>query len=545
MSSLFLLFCCAALPASLQSPLETFAGPGAGAHFGSVVRDAGDIDADGMRDMLVNAPYATPAPGMEEAGWCGVISGRTRAVLLEWWGSAPGQRFGSTVAPAGDVNNDGRPDIVVQVPGTGRLEVYSGVDGSLVQSFQAVNANQTGGAQVDGLGDWNGDGYGDVVAGYPSAKWGTGSMQFSQVGIVEVYSGKDGSLLRFWTGDMIENFGLGYRVVGLGDADGNGFGDFAVAANASTAEKVRVYGGPNSVPLAQFQSQSTGGSSVFGADIAAAGDMNGDGIGDLWIGAPAHYDPQQQDWVGAVHLVSATGASLATVFGSEPWAWFGTRVAGGSDVDLDGVPDLLVQSSGATELVLISGADGTRLFEFAPGDLSNSAAGPIEFIGDWDRNGGGELAIAFPDPIGTVGGAGGVVVVAGCNGRWNPYGHGLAGTGGHTPELRGARCPLPGAPVELRIDGGLGGAVGFLLVGVTKAKESLLGGTQLVANPLVLPHLLVGAPQGAGAGAAILPFFLPMDPALSGVELQLQSLYLDAGAPGGLSMSGGLTMSIG
>jgi hypothetical protein len=133
-----------------------------------------------------------------------------------------------------------------------------------------------------------------------------------------------------------------------------------------------------------------------------------------------------------------------------------------------------------------------------------------------------------------------------CDGRYLAYGAGLAGSGGHVPELRAVFSPCPGASVALEARHLLGGATGVLAWGLAPAALPFKGGTLLVSLgppgglvPLVFP----GA--GAGGGGLKLPFTLPDDPLLAGLSFYLQLLASDPGAPKGVSLSNGLEERIG
>lgn len=130
-------------------------------------------------------------------------------------------------------------------------------------------------------------------------------------------------------------------------------------------------------------------------------------------------------------------------------------------------------------------------------------------------------------------------------GSFTPYGAGLAGTGGFEPALSGAGCPAPGAAVTLSVTGGLGGAPGVLLAGVSPASTPLLGGTLLAVPAAVLPHALGGAPGAAGQGTALFPVTLAPEPSSVGATVYLQVGYADPGAAFGASLSAGLALAIG
>lgn len=133
-----------------------------------------------------------------------------------------------------------------------------------------------------------------------------------------------------------------------------------------------------------------------------------------------------------------------------------------------------------------------------------------------------------------------------CDGRFVAFGTGLAGSGGHVPELRALFSPCPGAEVGLELRRALGGAGGALAWGLAPASLPFKGGTLLVGlGPPggLLPLVFPGA--GPGGGSLLLPFTLPDDPLLTGASFFLQVLVADAGAPAGVALSNGLEERIG
>ena len=128
-------------------------------------------------------------------------------------------------APAGSPTGPGRP---------GKAMVISGLDGSPLHIIIGATANDGTGRSVDGAGDVDGDGAKDFIVGARYADPG----QFTDAGTASVYSGTDGKLLHQLNGSSTNEF-LGWAVAGVGDVDGNGRDDFmAGARNYSPSEEL-------------------------------------------------------------------------------------------------------------------------------------------------------------------------------------------------------------------------------------------------------------------------------------------------------------------
>jgi hypothetical protein len=128
-----------------------------------------------------------------------------------------------------------------------------------------------------------------------------------------------------------------------------------------------------------------------------------------------------------------------------------------------------------------------------------------------------------------------------------PYGAGTAGSGAVVPRLAGNGTGALGSTVSLDVSLGLGGAPGAMLIGLpgSKAAIPVLGGTLLLTPAANVGLVLGGAPGAAGAGAASFPLAVPGSPVWLGFSLFFQAVFLDAGAPGGASMTNGVELWIG
>ncbi len=253
-----------------------------------------------------------------------------------------------------------------------------------------ANTLEHWGYAVSALDDVNGDGFADVIVGAPLADGPSGI----DGGIAFVLSGKDGSVIRWHDGSTGDN--LGYSVRGLDDLDGDGVDDYALgAAFADTGAgvdsgAVHLKSGASGATLYFLTGDSV--ADRFGTSIARLGDITGDGIGDLAIGAP--YDDSHGIDSGSVWVRSgATGAPIGQLTGSMAGDLFGASVSGVDDFDGNGVPDLLVgapledlNGSNAGSARVFSGVNGGLLRTFAgdgPNDwLGYSVAGLDDLNGD-------------------------------------------------------------------------------------------------------------------------------------------------------------------
>ena len=374
--------------------------------------------------LLATQPTLPPLQSIQAGTPAG--SSPTPRVLRTVTDGPPATRFGAAIAPAGDLDQDGVPDLVVGAPGTsggaGRVVLLSGADGSEVWT-RAGGASDRLGHAVCGPGDLDGDGVGDVVAGAPSA--------FTAAGQLQALSGVDGSPIWVRAG-LAPGERWGHSVAALGDVDGDGHGDLIVGAPYDSAlgtyaGRVDILSGAAGIVL-----HSTHGSAFdqLGLAVAGLGDLDGDGIGDGAVGAP--FDDRGGFNAGAlIALSGASGARLLDLLGSTPGDWLGHAVAGPGDVDRDGVPDLLVGLPGADALGFDSGAAEVRsgahggLLHTVPGEAPGQYLGSVGAPGDVDGDGAADLLVAA-----TAGGtaeAGRVRLVSGRTGaelcRWD----GLAG----------------------------------------------------------------------------------------------------------------------
>ncbi|MBL8684690.1 MAG: FG-GAP repeat protein [Myxococcales bacterium] len=341
----------------IDSPARALEGPAAGSLLGVSVASAGDVNGDGFADIVVGAGGGAPG-GRLTAGTATVFHGSASGIaeaparVLE--GAAVGDRFGGSVASAGDVNGDGFSDIVVGArsasprafgaPGTASVFHGSatGIEETAARTLEGVGLFDSFGASVASAGDVNGDGFSDVVVGAPRAS----SSRF-EAGAASVFHGSatgiEATATRVFEG-VAANDQFGEAVSGAGDVNGDGFADIIVGAplvrrnNRLGGIVSVVHGSATGIATTAARTlDGVGELDAFGWSIARAGDVNGDGFADIVVGAhlAAPGDRVAAGRASVFHG-SATGiapTSARTFEGVDADTWFGYSVASADDVD--------------------------------------------------------------------------------------------------------------------------------------------------------------------------------------------------------------------
>ncbi|MGE5692873.1 MAG: integrin alpha, partial [Candidatus Zixiibacteriota bacterium] len=367
--------------------------------FGASVASAGDVNGDGFSDFIIGAPGADPS-GQIDAGSAYVFSGADGTLLFQKDGDS-GDRLGWSVAGAGDVNADGKTDLIVGAPqadpdgilDAGSAYLYSGADGTLLFQKNGTDTADWFGVSVAEAGDVNGDGRTDFIIGAAD------QTPRVNAGSVYLYSGATGLLLHQKDGTDF-NGRFGNSVAGIKDIDGDGRAEFIVGAPTSSpaglwSGSIYVYSGATGTLI--MQKDGDAAYARLGSSVADCGDIDGDGIPDLIVGAA-------DQGANAAYVYSgATGDLLHQKDGDSSDKYFGYSVAGTGDMNADGIPDYLIgswrtNSDSAYEggsAYLYSGSNGSLLLRKngAVGDgLGLSVAG----MGDINSDGRTEFIVSAP-----------------------------------------------------------------------------------------------------------------------------------------------------
>ncbi len=334
--------------AAAQAPLYDFFTLVPGENFGSAVAAAGDVDGDGFGDFAIGAERA--AGLQHEAGAVRIYSGQNASLIRELKGELGGDRFGHAVESIGDVNGDGRPELLVGAPlhdaflgvDRGAAYVFDGATGAQLVKLLGNGADHHFGWSVTAIPDVNLDGVPDFAVGAPRETVGGNAL----TGAVRIYSGATLGLYRQHNG-AAQGDRFGYSIDGSADINGDGRGDLIVGAPQADAAAIfdsgrayRISGIPSGAAVLTTYS---GGASAgwLGHTVAAVPDANGDGVWDVAVGEP-FTSIGGVVGSGRIRVFSGVnGAVLLTLTGAQNDA-YGWVMSAMKDFDGDGRGDLLV-----------------------------------------------------------------------------------------------------------------------------------------------------------------------------------------------------------
>lgn len=366
--------------------LQEIGGDGAGEKWATSLA-SGDIDNDGIDDVLVGTPYdrvytQPDNKALSRAGTVRVYSGADgqEIIAAKISGSVANQRLGAAIAVVPDQDSDGKPDIAVGEPlanvtttinekivtlkGAGRVSLYSGATGEWIRTLAEGKKASDGFGSALAVGNVNSAGSDDLIVGAPMADVQTmvnsklvtlanagQATAFDGISDIELYH-RDGTQKNARMGSALAIDIDDHLLIGepLFDVPAVVNSKNIVLANAG---RVQIFAGDNSSSPAIFTLEGTVSNDWLGSSLAAlATDINSDAQADWMVGVPRanittfRNKPLIKADAGKVMLFSGlSSTSLLTMTGTNAADRLGTAIASG-DFDDDGLPDLAL---GATQ----------------------------------------------------------------------------------------------------------------------------------------------------------------------------------------------------
>lgn len=376
-----------------------------GESFGDAMAIGPDYDGDGWPEFLVGAPDRH----FGNVGGASLMRGGADQPIWEfvspyWLSNA--SCTGAEVAFVPDLNFDGYADVLVGDPcdrelatgGSGRVYVLDGLRGTILREHTGLRVG-TGplgdntGAAVLGVADVDQDGAGDYVVGAPSSDFGFGTTDYR--GKVTLFSGSTG--VELWSFGGQPSDGAGRHLAVGPDLTLDGRPEILTNGHFPYAA---YYLDPMSGHVVQTipQMLNSVGTSAGGAWSLAAADLDGDGLVDLLRGSHGSVPGVPNSGLLAA-VSSATKQILWRTESNVPYELFGYSMSPMDDLDLDGIPEILVgvptdgvsHASGEGYAQVLSGRDGSHLWSIRTSHEQRTGYGRA--VGTTGRHGRRDVAL--------------------------------------------------------------------------------------------------------------------------------------------------------
>jgi FG-GAP repeat protein len=349
-------------------------------------------------------------------------------------------RFGQAISGAGDLDGDGREDVLVGAGG-GRVKVLSGLDGSTLRTFHkntgSANASYLGWS-LDDAGDFNDDGYSDFLIGARAHE----DITVGELGYAVVVSGDpncngeafgatcpgaSGACALWIVCGATRGDAFGHAVANAGDVNEDGTTDFLVGAPGTlsvSGGSAALYSGADGTLL---WSRAGVPPDNLGYSLDGLGDVSGDGIPDFIVGAP---NARKKQKTAAGRATVYSGSNFKTLFqvrGMRTDDKVGHTAAAAGLVDFDNRREVLISFqnggkklfTGAGEVQVLRG-NGSKLLKTNGVGIGNGLGIAIKGIGDVNDDGVDDFAASSPRS--GLGPFRGEVIVFSGRGRLDPDG---------------------------------------------------------------------------------------------------------------------------